>query len=85
MPPMQAAIEATKEIALAVIATTLSLVIIFVPIAFMSGYAKRFMNQFGWTMAISIMVSMLVAFTLTPTLSARLLRRRRKRGRLKAA
>ena len=74
MPPMQAAIEATKEIALAVMATTLSLVIIFVPIAFMTGYAKRFMNQFGWTMAISIMVSMLVAFTLTPTLSARLLK-----------
>src|SRR4051794_18215490 len=78
-PPMQAAIEATREISLAVIATTLSLVIIFVPIAFMSGYAKRFMNQFGWTMAISIMVSMLVAFTLTPTLSARLLGWRRKR------
>ena len=73
---MQAAIEATREIALAVIATTISLVIIFVPIAFMSGYAKRFMNQFGWTMAISIMVSMLVAFTLTPTLSARLLKRK---------
>ena len=41
----------------------------------MSGYAKRFLNQFGWTMAMSIMVSMLVAFTLTPTLSARLLKR----------
>ena len=82
MPPMQAAIEATKEIALAVIATTISLVIIFVPIAFMSGYAKRFLNQFGWTMAISILVSMLVAFTLTPTLSARLLKRKiaRKHG-----
>jgi HAE1 family hydrophobic/amphiphilic exporter-1 len=75
LPAREAAIEATKEIALAVIATTISLVIIFVPIAFMSGYAKRFMNQFGWTMAMSIMVSMLVAFTLTPTLSARLLKR----------
>ena len=79
MPPMEAAIEATQEIALAVIATTISLVIIFVPIAFMSGYAKRFMNQFGWTMAMSIMVSMLVAFTLTPTLSARLLKRKTSR------
>ncbi len=78
-PPMQAAIEATKEISMAVMATTISLVIIFVPIAFMSGYAKRFMNQFGWTMAMSIMMSMLVAFTLTPTLSARLLGWRRKR------
>jgi hydrophobic/amphiphilic exporter-1 (mainly G- bacteria), HAE1 family len=79
LPAREAAIQATREIALAVIATTISLVIIFVPIAFMSGYAKRFMHQFGWTMAISIMVSMLVAFTLTPTLSARLLKREIKR------
>ncbi|MGH9201297.1 MAG: efflux RND transporter permease subunit, partial [Vicinamibacterales bacterium] len=76
MPPMLAAVAATKEISLAVMATTLSLVIIFVPIAFMSGYARRFVNQFGWTMAMAIMVSMLVAFTVTPTLSARLLKRR---------
>jgi len=75
LPPKQAAIIATKEIALAVMATTISLVIIFIPIAFMNGYARRFLNQFGWTMAISIIVSMLVAFTLTPTLSARLLKR----------
>ncbi len=79
-PPMRAAIEATNEIALAVVATTLSLVIIFVPIAFMTGYAKRFVNQFGWTMAFSIMVSMLVAFTLTPTLSARLLKKKKHVG-----
>jgi hydrophobic/amphiphilic exporter-1 (mainly G- bacteria), HAE1 family len=76
VPPMEAAVRATKEIALAVMATTLSLVIIFVPIAFMTGYAKRYLNQFGWTMAFSILVSMLVAFTLTPTLSARLLKKR---------
>ncbi len=76
-PPIRAAIEATNEIALAVVATTLSLVIIFVPIAFMTGYARRFVNQFGWTMAISIMVSMLVAFTLTPTLTARLIKRKK--------
>ncbi|MCX6634912.1 MAG: efflux RND transporter permease subunit, partial [Acidobacteria bacterium] len=75
MTPMRAAVDATKEIALAVMATTLSLVIIFVPIAFMSGYAKRYLNQFGWTMAFAIMVSMLVAFTLTPSLSSRLLKR----------
>ena len=73
VPPMEAAVAATKEIALAVMATTISLVIIFVPIAFISGYAKRYLNQFGWTMSVSILVSMLVAFTLTPTLSARLL------------
>jgi len=76
VPPMEAAVRATKEIALAVMATTLSLVIIFVPIAFMTGYARRYLNQFGWTMAMAIMVSMLVAFTLTPTLSARLLKKR---------
>jgi HAE1 family hydrophobic/amphiphilic exporter-1 len=76
MTPVRAAVDATKEIALAVMATTLSLVIVFVPIAFMSGYAKRYLNQFGWTMAFSIMVSMLVAFTLTPSLSARLLKRK---------
>ncbi len=76
LPPMEAAVRATKEIALAVMATTLSLVIIFVPIAFMTGYARRYLNQFGWTMAFAIMVSMLVAFTLTPTLSARVLKRR---------
>jgi HAE1 family hydrophobic/amphiphilic exporter-1 len=75
--PITASIEATKEIAMAVLATTISLVIIFVPIAFMTGYAKRFMNQFGWTMAMSIMVSMLVAFTLTPALASRMLKRNR--------
>ncbi len=75
LPPRQATIQATREIALAVIATTLSLVIIFVPIAFMTGYARRYLNQFGWTMSASIMVSMLVAFTLTPALASRLLKR----------
>ena len=71
----QAAIEATREISLAVMATTLSLVIIFVPIAFTTGYARRYLNQFGWTMAFAVIVSMLVSFTLTPMLSARLLKR----------
>jgi HAE1 family hydrophobic/amphiphilic exporter-1 len=75
LPARQAAVVATKEISLAVMATTLSLVIIFVPIAFMTGYARRYLNEFGWTMAASIMISMLVAFTLTPTLSARVLKR----------
>ncbi|HEY3443940.1 MAG TPA: efflux RND transporter permease subunit [Paludibaculum sp.] len=78
MDPKQAAIDATKEISMAVVATTISLVIIFVPIAFVTGYAKKYLNQFGWTMSVSIMVSMLVAFTLTPTLSARILKRKAK-------
>jgi HAE1 family hydrophobic/amphiphilic exporter-1 len=73
--PMQAAIEGTKEVALAVTATTLSLVVIFVPIAFMTGYAQRYLNSFGWTMTCAIMVSLLVSFTLTPMLGARFLRR----------
>src|SRR5437773_749414 len=68
--PKTAAIDATKEITLAVVATTISLVIIFVPIAFMTGYARRYVNEFGWTMAFSVMVSMLVSFTLTPMLSS---------------
>ena len=55
-------------------ATTLSLVVIFLPIAFMNGYAKRFINPFGWTMAFAILVSMLVSFTLTPMLSSRFLK-----------
>lgn len=71
---VQAAIEATREIGLAVMATTLSLIIIFLPIAFMTGYARKYVNSFGWTMAMAIMVSLLVAFTLTPMMSSRLLR-----------
>ncbi len=73
--PKRAAIEATKEIMLAVTATTLSLVIIFVPIAFTTGYARRYLNEFGWTMAMSVILSMLVSFTLTPMLCSRLLKR----------
>ena len=72
--PFDAAIQGTREVALAVMATTLSLVVIFLPIAFMNGYAKRFINPFGWTMAFSIVVSMLVSFTLTPMLSSRVLK-----------
>src|SRR6202035_2421361 len=71
---MEAAIQGTEEIGLAVMATTLSLVIIFLPIAFMTGYARRYVNSFGWTMALSILVSMLVSFTLTPMMSSRLLK-----------
>ena len=74
-----AAIEATREIGLAVMATTLSLVIIFLPIAFMTGYARKYVNSFGWTMAMAILVSLLVAFTLTPMMSSRLLKVYRSR------
>src|SRR5262245_23945576 len=71
MDPFHAAVEATKEIGLAVMATTLSLVAIFVPVGFMGGIVGRFMKSFGLTMSFAIMVSLLVSFTLTPMLSAR--------------
>jgi hydrophobe/amphiphile efflux-1 (HAE1) family protein len=74
-PPIEAAIVGTKEVGLAVMATTLSLVIIFLPIAFIQGFARRFLYSFGLTMAVAIMVSLLVSFTLTPMLSSRLLKR----------
>jgi HAE1 family hydrophobic/amphiphilic exporter-1 len=73
LPPMQAAIEGTREIGLAVLASTLSLVIIFLPVALMSGIVGRFMSSFGYTAAFAIMVSLLVSFTLTPMLCSRFL------------
>ncbi len=84
MDPFEAAIEGTREIGLAVLATTLSLVAVFLPVAFMTGIVGRFMNQFGLTMAFAIMVSLVVAFTLTPTLSARMLKapKRAKDGKV---
>jgi len=60
-----------------VLATTMSLVAIFVPVAFMSGIIGRFMTSFGLTMAFAILVSLVVSFTLTPTMSARLLKLKR--------
>jgi hydrophobic/amphiphilic exporter-1 (mainly G- bacteria), HAE1 family len=74
MKPFDAAREATKEIGLAVLATTLSLVVIFVPVSFMSSVSGRFLYQFGITAAAAVMVSLLVSFTLTPMMSARLLK-----------
>jgi len=77
MPPMDAARAATAEIGLAVLATTLSLVVVFVPVSFMSSISGRFVYQFGITAAAAVLVSLLVSFTLTPTMSARLLHRER--------
>jgi hydrophobic/amphiphilic exporter-1 (mainly G- bacteria), HAE1 family len=70
----EAASVATKEIALAVLATTLSLAVIFAPIAFMSGQVGRFFNSFGFVVAFAILLSMVVSFTLTPMLCARFLK-----------
>jgi len=74
MSPFQAAIEGTREIGLAVMATTLSLLAVFVPVGFMGGIVGRFMSSFGLTAAFAIAVSLLVSFTLTPMLCSRLFR-----------
>src|SRR5262245_11072530 len=73
MKPFPAAIHATKEIGLAVLATTLSLMAVFLPVAFMSGSVGKFLYSFGLTMAFAIGVSMIVAFALTPMMAARML------------
>ncbi len=69
--PKEAASRGTREIALAVLATTLSLVAVFVPVAFMSGMVGQFFKEFGLTIAISVLLSLFVAFTLDPMLSSR--------------
>ncbi|MFN8010685.1 MAG: efflux RND transporter permease subunit [Holophagaceae bacterium] len=73
-PPLQAAIDGTKEIMLAVMATTLSLIVIFLPIAFMAGRVGRFFNSFGITVAMAIAFSLVVAVSFTPMLCSRFLR-----------
>jgi HAE1 family hydrophobic/amphiphilic exporter-1 len=72
--PFEAARGAVREIALAVMATTLSLVVIFVPVSFMSSITGRFLFQFGITAAVAVLVSLLVSFSLTPAMCARLVR-----------
>jgi HAE1 family hydrophobic/amphiphilic exporter-1 len=72
--PKEAAKEATRDIGMAVLATTLSLVVIFLPVSFMSSISGRFLYQFGITAAVAILVSLLVSFTLTPMMSSRLIR-----------
>jgi HAE1 family hydrophobic/amphiphilic exporter-1 len=71
LTPREAAVAGTKEVGLAVMATSLSLIAVFLPVAFMGGIVGRFMYQFGVTMAFAIAVSLLVAFTLTPMLASR--------------
>ncbi|MGZ6096237.1 MAG: efflux RND transporter permease subunit, partial [Polyangiales bacterium] len=74
MAPRRAAVLATKEIGLAVLATTMSLIAVFLPIAFMGGIVGRFMGSFGFTMSFAILVSLIVSFTLTPMLASRWLK-----------
>lgn len=73
-PAFEAALAGTREIALAVVATTLSLVVIFIPLAFMKGRTGLFFSSYGWTVAFAILVSLFVSFTLTPMLASRFLR-----------
>jgi HAE1 family hydrophobic/amphiphilic exporter-1 len=75
LPAMQAAVEGTREIGFAVLATTLSLVAVFLPVAFMGGLVGRFLQSFGLTMAFAILVSLFVAYTLTPMMASRWLAR----------
>jgi HAE1 family hydrophobic/amphiphilic exporter-1 len=79
--PRLAAIDGTKEIALPVLATTLSLIAVFLPIAFVAGIPGRFLASFGITMAFSIAVSLFVSFTLTPMLASQWLRPHTKGGK----
>ena len=72
--PWEAAVSGAKEIVLPVVATTISLIAIFFPVAFMGGLVGRFWRSFGLTVSFAIVVSLLVAFTLVPTLAARVLR-----------
>jgi HAE1 family hydrophobic/amphiphilic exporter-1 len=75
LTPAQAAVEGTKEVGLAVMATSMSLIVVFLPVAFMGGIVGRFMYSFGVSMAFAIAVSLLVSFTLTPMMAARFLKR----------
>ena len=72
--PYQAAMEAADEIGLAVIATTFTLIAVFLPTAFMSGIAGKFFKQFGWTASLAVAASLLVARVLTPMMAAYLLK-----------
>ncbi|MEX0587012.1 MAG: efflux RND transporter permease subunit, partial [Pirellulales bacterium] len=74
LSPFQAAIIGTREIGLAVLATTLSLVIVFLPVSFLSSVTGRMLFEFGLTATFAILVSLLVSFTLTPMMCARLLK-----------
>ncbi|CAN5314027.1 efflux RND transporter permease subunit [soil metagenome] len=72
--PLEAAIEAAQEIGIAVVATSLTLVAVFLPTAFMGGISGQFFKQFGWTSAVAVLASLLVARLLTPMMSAYMLK-----------
>jgi hydrophobic/amphiphilic exporter-1 (mainly G- bacteria), HAE1 family len=74
LSPHDAAIEGTREIGLAVLATTLSLVIVFLPVSFLGSVTGRLLYEFGITASVAVMISMLVSFSLTPMMCSRILR-----------
>ncbi len=76
LDPMKAGVEGTREIFFAVVATTVALVSVFMPILFLSGLVGRLFREFGLTLAGAVVISSFVALTLTPMLSSRLLKRR---------
>ncbi|MBY0409574.1 MAG: efflux RND transporter permease subunit [Burkholderiaceae bacterium] len=73
--PYQAAMEAADEIGLAVVATTFTLIAVFLPTAFMSGIPGKFFKQFGWTAALAVFASLIVARVLTPMMAAYIMKR----------
>lgn len=79
---LQAAFDGAKEIGFAILATTIALVAIFVPVAFLSGNVGRLFNEFGMTVAVSVLISGFVALSLTPMLSSRMLRGHQTEGRI---
>ncbi len=83
--PREAAIFGTREIGLAVLATTLSLVIVFLPVSFLSSVTGRMLYEFGLTATVAILVSMLVSFTLTPMMCSKLLRKTTSSGEAPAS
>jgi HAE1 family hydrophobic/amphiphilic exporter-1 len=81
-PPLQASREGSSEIGLAVMATTLSIVAVFVPVAFMKGIVGKFFFEFGITVTVAVLVSLFVSLTLTPMMTSRFLSYRKKHGRV---
>ena len=81
-PPVQAAREGASEIGLAVMATTFSIVAVFVPVAFMKGIVGKFFFEFGITVTVAVLISLFVSLTLTPMLSSRFLKHTKKHGKV---
>ena len=80
--PMQASLEGSSEIGLAVMATTFSIVAVFVPVAFMKGIVGKFFFEFGITVTVAVLISLFVSLTITPMLTSRFLSYSKKHGKV---